>query len=283
LNTFVEALVGITELLAEADWQSVQRAVGEDVLTGFLRQVTDVSGQIDLLSVGWDQMGLLDRARDVQEINRLFEQTLNGVIEMLRQIDQLRQSINQGWDRLREQWNLGAMTPSEQQGYYRQQIEALLGQLGGATSLEEINRINAELMRYTQSLMGIIPDRDALADWTGRETWGEFIERVMAEAQEIANRQLDAAQERVQEAWDTLVAQLHAARDGLIDFNEMLDQLPGGGRWRDDQVEFNPVLDIKVPMAIEVNNYLDGADIQSIIQYEVQQAVAELVQPPPIS
>jgi len=282
LNEFVNVLVAIGDTIERADWESVVAEVGKDKLTTFFEGLAEAGGAIDTLMTGWDQMSLTERASDVAEIGRLFENVLQGTIRMLQEIDQLRQSINQGWGDMREKLQLAQMSDQEKISYFESQIATLMEQLAGAGTLEEIDQINADLMGYVQSLMGLV-DLEGGKSLGWGETWGEWLDRIMQEAQALANQQLDVVQQDVQDAYEDLIDRLYEASDALTEFTGSFAPWdPGGGNGED---HWNPKIDIQVPMQVVVNN-APGMDFYATVETIVGDVVSSYLgggPPAPVS
>jgi len=266
LTEFVMTLKGITELAGRSDWNSVLDAVGEDSITTFVNSLGDVRDQMDMLAIGWDQMSLTERASDVRQIGELFESALQGTINLLKQIDGMRESINRGWFGVEEQLNLSGMNEFQQNSYYTGRITELLDALGTAGSMEEIQRINSELMGYVQTLMGSV-DLGTGMDGGWGQTWRKYLEEVIAQAKTLANQQLDVIEGEVRTAYEELVERLNNARDALIGFADAV----GGSPWQPGDT-LPPIPTIKIPVTVNITN-ATGFDLESYIESVVAQAM----------
>lgn len=222
LTTFIQALKGMNDVLEGSDWENLKNQVESDVVGTFITSMGEVGDRIELLRAGWESLTLVQRAEELQEIGGLFESVLNGVIDMLRQIDQMRQSINAGWDAIRESRMLDDMTDSEKGRYFQSQIESLMRELSSATTLEEINRINSELMGYVQNLNGLGLQDNPLDPMGYGESMDEYLDRIINQAQEMANQRLDLIEDELQAAYEELAEAAREARDALL-------ELAGGG------------------------------------------------------
>jgi TP901 family phage tail tape measure protein len=203
--------------------------IGQSPMQVFAQDMADVRDAIDLVTVGWEDMSLTERAAEAQQIGTLFESALQNTLNMLQQIASVRQSVNQSFDRMDEDIRVGRMTDVGRQRFFRQRIVSLTGELGQAESAEEIARISAEIQRYMQSLMGVV-DLEALGgDITGGQTWGNYIQQLIAQAQAAANTQLDEIEEEVLAEYDALIAAMQLAEEALTGFTEAVGGAGGAG------------------------------------------------------
>jgi hypothetical protein len=243
LQTFVQALVESADLLASGEWDAIMADIAKTPLDRWREFIGDASGQIDLLRVGWDRMSLPDRAAEMLQINQTYQQALQGTLQLMAQIDAMRQSINQGWDSLRESIQLDQMSTGQQIHYFEAQVLELLEALGNATDPSEVGQINAELQRYLQSLAGLVDLEESIGIWGG-ETWGEYLEDLINQAQALANAQLDEVETSVREEWEALTQQVQDARDSLAGFDEMLKNMTDGNL--EMNLEFDPTINVTV-------------------------------------
>jgi len=249
LQTFVQALVDSADLLASGEWDAIMADIAKTPLDRWRDFIGDASGQIELLRVGWDRMSLPDRAAEMLQINQTYQQALQGTLQLMAQIDAMRQSINQGWDRLRESVQLDQMSEGQQINYFSTRIMELMQALSEATDPSEVGQINAELQRYIQSLAGLV-DLEASTSIWGGQTWGEHLEDLINQAQTLANTQLNEVETSVREEWESLTAQVQEARDSLAGFDEMLKNMTDGNV--EMNVQFDPTINVTVENNTEV-------------------------------
>lgn len=235
LSTFIRALRVTAELL-EANPLELARQSTTEAFETFM---ASAQSQIDILAAGWDRLTLVDRAAELENIGMVFEQALQQTVQMLQAIDSAQEAINQGWSRLIEQLQFGGMWEEDRVPWLQGRISDIMGQLAGATSIEEINFLNSELMRYIQQLGGMV-DLEAQAPWEiaqqygftadewvldGGATWREVLIRMMEDAQSAANAQLDMIREQVQAQYDELAASILDARNALGVFGAELTRV----------------------------------------------------------
>lgn len=255
LNQFVTTLVGVTELLDAGQWSSLQDALRQDTVGAFVEGLGDVGGQMDLLMTNWDNMSLLDRAKDVEQIGTLFEQAMNNTLQMLAQIDAAQKQITDGWAGFIEDIRLQQMTEREQMTYFGAQIRQWFNALSGADTLEGITDANANLMEYVQNLAGMV---DLSADLPAQfekmfgailgvdlsgQTWGEVLEQLAAFFDLTAQAGLEDVEDEVQTAYQELVEKLELARDGLVNFTDVLSD---PASYTPDNVEANVYVDVRI-------------------------------------
>jgi hypothetical protein len=230
LQDVIQALVMFRDIFEDfGSGGALLDLIGQSPMEVFAQDMAGVRDQIDLVTAGWENMSLPDRAREAQQIGTLFESALQNTLDMLQQIASVRQSVNQSFDRMDEDIRVGRMTDVGRQRFFRQRIISLTGELGQAEGADEIARISAEIQRYMQSLMGVV-DLEALGgDITGGLTWGNYIQQLIAQAQAAANTQLDEIEEEVLAEYDALIAAMQLAEEALTGFTEAVGGASGGG------------------------------------------------------
>jgi hypothetical protein len=174
------------------------------------------------------------------------------------------------------------MDEDQQVTYLEDQIRFWMDALGEATTLEDIDLANANLMDYIQQLQGMVDLGSLQGDIFGENpnaTWADWLESIMTEASETANRQLDAVEDVVQDAYDDMVARLNEASDALLNFTEALTGEDGEGTGGTgdptDPDEPRPPVNIQNQMNFSQNIYLDGEPLWNIVQTLVQDSVAQ--------
>jgi hypothetical protein len=238
LSGFVKALVGVNNLLADSSWDSLVGASRQGVISTFVSDIGKVNDQIAIMTMGWEDMNLTDRAGDLQEINKLFEGTMQGIIGYLQQIDSMRRGMNQGWKGMLEDLQLSQLGTGGKQNFFSQRISWWFDALQDAGSLNDISMANDKLMEYVQQLMSLAPDdldksvpqhiRDMLGNVfqfspTDDVSWAELLEQLMETIMGEANDQLDEAEDPVREAYEELTDSVYAARDAFLDLTGVLD------------------------------------------------------------
>jgi len=231
MTRFISTLRTINDLIEDSAWESLWEEARTDVVTGFIQQLSEVGDQLDLLSAGWENMDLLSRAAEVEQIGDLFESALDGVIQMLQTIDAMRVNISASWDAFRESMTLADLEGNTEglRQYYQDQIDYWMQQLGEADTLEELQTAQDNLMRYMNALAGVVPLTEPMDVMGWGQTWGEYLSEIADEIEALAQARLDEIEDTVQAAWDALVTNLYTARDALTDFADMLDGITGGG------------------------------------------------------
>ena len=229
LQDVISALVMFNDALTNFGTGDQLRAfMDRSPMQVFADDMAEVRDSIDLVTVGWENMSLQDRAREAQEIGVLFQGALQNTLAMLGQIDQARQSINTGFDRMLEDLRLENMTDYGKQRFFSGRVGTLTGELAGATDPAEIARITAEIQNYIQSLRGLV-DLDETNAITGFGTWNEYITGLITEAQNAANIQLDAIEDEVLGEYDRLIERMQLAEDALTGFTTAVAGATGDG------------------------------------------------------
>jgi len=191
----------------------------------FTQSMEEAGAQVEMLSVGWDQMSLLDRAAELDRIGDVWAGVLQNVTQTLAQIDAAQQQIGYSWDRFIEGLTLGGMSERQQTDYWVDEYERAMAGLEGAGSLEDVQFWNSEIARILQSLAGVV-DLDLMdpAGNTWRDTLIEWAERASVEADE----RLETLRNTVLDQYADLT---QAIRDTILAFGELPDVL--GDFWRD--------------------------------------------------
>jgi TP901 family phage tail tape measure protein len=228
LAEFVKTVINLSKSLEVANWEDFRDAMNEDVLSSFVGAITDTTDQMDAMMESWKKMDLEDIAREVSAIGQSFDVALEGVADMMRQIDGMRQNIQAGWAGLSEDLKLSGMDPQGQIDYFNDQVSFWMDRLQDATTLEDIELANSNLMDYVNRLMGAV-DLEGMTDSMFGETWRNYIQRIIDDAADTADSRLDEVEDVVQAAYDTLVERLNAAADALFNFTEAADEAAAGG------------------------------------------------------
>jgi TP901 family phage tail tape measure protein len=280
LSDFVGTVVQLSHSMEMANWDDFRDATTKDSLRNFVDGVGDVTDQMDLMMDSWRGMDLEDVVREVGAIGDAFDQALQGVAEMMGQIDNMRTSIQQGWAGMQENLALSMMGDAEQIQYFQDQIADWMGQLANATSLEGIDEANSNLMNYVGELQRVVDPMALMGDGSGR-TWGDYLSELMAQASGTAQVALDAVEDVVQDAYDSLVERLNAASEALLNFEDAVTGTDNAGTGgvtggADTGVDREIMVQNEVNVAMNIN--VDGTPIYNNVRqflYEWSQQFAE--------
>lgn len=295
LADFVDAVVGISDSLKMADWDTFVSAINQDSMTTFMEGINETTEQMDLMMGSWRGMGLDDIVREVDAIGEAFDQALEGVAQMLHQIDGLRSGIQDGWAAMREDLKLSQMTDQQKIGYYQSQVDEFMADLQNAQTPEEIERANNALSSAMSSLMNLVDPAAAMG--MGFEgTWGDYLDGIMQQASDTATAGLDAIEAEVREAYDELVERLERASDALLNFADATEKSattttgegyydPVTGEWvsagtgnKPGESDNTNKMQVTTPITLTVKNYIDGQEMKSEMYAEVNSELNEMYQ-----
>jgi hypothetical protein len=231
LTTYVSALVDLSHLVADMDWNAIMDVVGQDSLTTFMLGLEDISHSIDVLMMGLSDMTLLERAEQAQEIEQLIVQVRQAEIQYLQQLDSLQKGINASIESMLEQFQLGDMGQGQQQTYYQQRIAEIMALLAGGSvsSPEQLQQLMADLQRYIQALAGSLGDQlfEPMDIMGWGQTWTDYLSGILEQAQGYSDAYFEQFRDEIR-----------AANDELIDaIRDLIDALTGakpdgaGGGW----------------------------------------------------
>lgn len=221
LAGFVE-IVRRTRALLEIDPLELSRQTPEDAFSDFM---TSALGDIEVLSAGWEDLSLVDRANELSLIGDVWASALDQTLAMLQAIDSAERATQDNIARAQETYNLRGMTDSEQRRYFEEQIGTYMGLLSGASTLEETQTYSAEVLRYIQALSQFNDPNDPIGLHGG--TWGEYINSLYDELSSVSADQYQELRDTTQEQFDQLTEALAAATDALTDLNDTMND--GGG------------------------------------------------------
>ena len=261
LETYVGSLVNLTHLAADMDWNAIMDVVGLDAMGQFMLGLEAISEAVDVQMMGLDSMTMLERANQAQTIEQMISEARMAEIQMLRQIQQIQDSITQSWGRFDEGILLGGMNEDQQLNYYQEQANAMLAALQGATTLEDIQFYNAELMRYLQAIQGLGVGSGTTNDWMSTTTWDEWLLGMSAAAQEASTAALDNMRDDIREANAELVEVLREliavlTSPGFLGDDTTGDNTGGGL----DPVDVDETRNIVVlPPPVQIHIYNTGA------------------------
>jgi tape measure domain-containing protein len=290
-QTVVSSIVETARLLDEAEWSDLVTEVGKTPFDTLMESIDDTMSQISLLTAGWENLTLVDRATELEQIDGLFQTTLGNVLSMLASIEQRQNEIRTGW----ESWSTNLVfrsleTPLQQQDFAYTQLSAAMSGLEGATTPAEIDRWNAEVQRWLDALAGMV-------DLSGEYGMGGMtnLEWLLEQAQ----RASDLATGGYQSIEDELQARYQDLYDVLGDVNERFRELndtmlggpgtdtgaggTGNSTWEDEYgthlgnkslmpPDYWNITVSAAPVYVQVVNE-SGFPIKSYIQQEIARAM----------
>jgi hypothetical protein len=238
LADFITAARGAAEILNEGDFDSIKAGVLRDSTTILLEGFESIGDQMDVITAGWDDLRLIDRAREFQDLQSAMAQAGQSLGQMISQLEGLRTTLDRRIDSQLEQLELSQMSDREKRGYYRERIEGLMQQLEGAGSAEEIDWLSSQIMQYASSLQGLLGE-DLWSTWSGaagEDPWtgrsssvGEWLQGVLEGVRDLKDERIDAIQDEARDAYDELIDRIGRAAEGLGLLGDWLDDTFGGG------------------------------------------------------
>jgi hypothetical protein len=241
LQSTVRAIVRTARLVEEGEWSNLQAIAGRDPFEALLRQITDTIDGIGLISAGWQDMTLIDRAAELETIDDLFESTLGNVLSMLTTIQQRQEEIERGWASWATGMQFSALESDDARIHFAQsQLEAAFTGLEGATTAREIDRWNAEVQRWLDTIAGMVDLNDfTLGDPMGTTggSWLEWLLDQGSRASGLASGGYQSLEDELQERYQEMHDTLRDVNDQLRDFNDTLRDLnnpatdPPPGPW----------------------------------------------------
>ncbi len=229
LETFIGALVGVSNLYDDMNWNAIMDESRQDSLTSFLGGMGEALSAVQGQMLGLDQMTLLERAGQAQTIEQLMLSARNAEIQMLMQIDALQDSINQSIDAQIEGIRTGGMDDAQLRDYYGGMINSLMEQLrAGVDSPEAIQQIMADLQRYIGSYQSAIGDSLYTEGLFGGTT-ADYLVGILEEARGLSNEALEGMRDQIRESNDALIAELGRLIDALTHYGDTIataDQQP---------------------------------------------------------
>jgi hypothetical protein len=222
LRDYIGAVVESSHLLDDMNWQAILDVVSEDSMTTFLGGMADIQQQVLTRMAGLEDMSLLDRAREAQNILDLITQARQAEIQYLQQIQQLQDGINRSIDQQIEQLYTGGLNENQLQQYYADQVNAIMAQLrAGVDSPEALQSIMSELQRYIGLYAGSLGDLlyEYPAGGQGRGTYAEMLIALLEEARGLSDDAFDVMRQNIEDANAELINQLTILNGLLTDIN----------------------------------------------------------------
>ena len=249
-------MIGTLSMIADLRETDLLEDLARSSAENFQIFVDEAAEQVSVLSSGWEGMGLIDRAGELQNIGAIWQTVLEGARQMLAQIQAAQDQMNASFDSARERLAIGGMSDTEKEQYFIDQVNAAMAAIGTATSVEDVQSATSDVLRYVQMLeqlyqsteqeggslynqvfqdiaggpfgLGISSLIEAAGmDPASREfsgmTVAEILSDILGDAQELANEQYDALRGDVLDNLDTFEQQVLDAADALLDFTEAID------------------------------------------------------------
>jgi hypothetical protein len=206
--------------------------------------------------LGMDDMSLIERAGQAQTIEQLITNARQAEIQMLRQIDQMQQSINDSIDSQIEDIRYGGMSEGDRGAYLQEQIADIMRQLrAGVSSPEAVQQLMADLQRYTgmyRQLMG--EDFYTQSGFGGTEA--DWIVSILEEARGLSNDAFEAMRDQIRETNDALIAELERLIEALTHYG---DTVATANQQTPPEFDFDVGVDVNVKTSPYFDSYVDAS------------------------
>lgn len=266
LETFISSLVNVSRLYDDMDWNAIMDESRQDSLTAFLGGMGDILDAVQTQMLGLDSMTLLERAGQAQTIEQLITQARTAEIQMLRQIDQLQESINRSISAQIEGLRTGGMSDPQLQTYYSDMIAGLMAQLrGGLESPEAIQQIMADLQRYVGLYSGSLGDSLYAQPGWGSGTAADDLIAILEEARGLSTDALEAMRDQIRETNDALILELQRLIDALTHYGDTIATADAAPK------VFSGNLDLNLTVDMTPSEYFDAHIDARIERWEWQR------------
>ena len=213
LNSVIAALRISSEMIA-MDWGAINVEAGKTPVEQWTDDMVDAGSAMELLTAGWEDMSLVDRAADLEQIGGIFETVTQSTIGMLQQLEQIARSLDAMFAATVEGFTTRGMDEDALWAYYNERYNYYNNLL---QTTDDPNLI----LEYTQQMLGILNNASgmltdeqwqAMAGGTGM-TWQEWFLSVTGGAQEAADAAVQEQQDAIQAQYDILWNQMTATTD----------------------------------------------------------------------
>jgi hypothetical protein len=241
-------------------------------MTTFMLGIEDIAGAIETLMYAMDDMTLLERAQQAQDIEALIVQVRQAEIQYLQQLAALQEGINASVQSQIEQLYVGGLTPGEQRGYYQSRIAEIMAELqgGSVTSPEQLQQLMSELQGYISALAQGLGDQlyEPVAPWGG-QTWAEYLSGILEQAQGYSDAYFEQFRDEIRAANDDLIDALRDLIDALTNFGG-----EGGGGGDQDTVGGGHLNPENLWYSPQVNVFVEGsmAALRPLIRAEIRNS-----------
>jgi len=213
LSHVINGLRQVNELL-EMDFKGLEARAGENFMDEFLRFTQEAGEQMEVLTAGWDDMSIMERAADLENIGTVFQNVTQATLQMLRSLDSMAQQLTNQFDALTEQFTTRGMSDEQLWSHLESRYDYY------ANLLENTDDPNL-IMEYTQRMIQILSQASGMIsdeDWTRQagttgQTWQEWFISMTEGAQAAADAALEEQRARVQAVYDELYLQLDSTTD----------------------------------------------------------------------
>jgi len=262
LTDYIEAIIGTAELIEDMQWDSLLDEIGQSPRDAFVEFMRGGLEQIDLMMLGFDEMSLIEQARQANDINALITAARQQEIQYLRQIEQISSQISSSIGSQIEDLRLGGMSEFGQADYISGQLEDIFAQImGGGLSPDVVSMLVGDAQNYISMLEQIMGEEglaarlpDVLTDFFGSSAFGnldelfpqglpadmtgrEFLIALLEQLGTVSEAALEESRQEAQELNDQYIERLMSINERLTGFDGGLEGLAGEGGTIDSTAE----------------------------------------------
>lgn len=137
--------------------------ISMDSMAQFADYMADAGDNVALLSAGWENMSIAERAGELEKIGDIWADVLSNALQILGQLDQMQKQINATFDNAIESIRMGEMTTGGRRDYLTGRIDAGMADLRAADSAEEIQAAVDDVFKYINMLAQVLQEGYAAA------------------------------------------------------------------------------------------------------------------------
>jgi TP901 family phage tail tape measure protein len=199
--TFDSILLGLETVTEDADAIMEQSAMTQ------LERLQEQRDIVLELSEAYD-----GSISSVEELNQALDAQRQGTLALLIEIEKIRDAMTSAFAGTREKIETSLMDDSQKYTYYQDQLDFWAGILANATDPAQINEAQGKINEFVNKLWDIQLAAGPGAAGQTQQEWLEYL----AEQENVANQQLDAAAEAAANQAQELHDQIKSAIDDAV-------------------------------------------------------------------
>jgi hypothetical protein len=186
--------------------------------------MVDAGIAMELLTAGWEDMSLVDRAADLEQIGGIFEAVTQSTIGMLRQLEQIARSLDTMFAATIEGFTTRGMDEDALWAYYNERYNYYNNLLQTTDDPNLILEYTQQMLRILNSASGMLTDEQwlAMAGDTGM-TFQEWFLMVTGNAQQAADDAVQEQQDAIQAQYDILWNQMTTTTDRFFALSDVIE------------------------------------------------------------
>jgi hypothetical protein len=212
LVSLVTALVAFSDALA-MDWEALTVEAGKGPMDVWIDSMGEAGDAMALLTTGWEDMRLIDRAADLEQIGNIFGQVTQSTIVMLRALEQIARTLDAAFGQTIEGFTTRGMSEDELWGYYEERYNYYNTLMQQTDDPNLILEYTQQMLRILNLASGMLTNEQWLAPAGGTGmTWQEWFLSVTESAQTAADEAVQNQIDRAQEVYDQLWLQMQTTQ-----------------------------------------------------------------------